>query len=210
MMDKLLLLAMAATLLAGCGKPREQLAAEALDLKDPDHRREGIIELSKHKWGLEGQYPKAYSYLAQDPDPLVRCAAIGALAKVGDPAYLSVFIKALGDPQTQVRAEAADAMNVVRGAEAVDPLCRVAKDDPEPMIRSRCARALRHYQHKEVLDVLLVCLADEDFGVRSAAHASLCELTGEDAAYDATQWKRLLAQKEDPFRKTPVKKSWWK
>jgi HEAT repeat protein len=210
MTNKLVLLAMAATMLSGCGKSREQLAADALNLNDADRRREAIVELSRHKWGLEGHFPKAYSYLAQDPVPLVRCAAIGALAKVGDPAYLPTLIKALDDPESKVRAEAADAMDAVRGPSAVEPLCRVAQNDPEPMVRARCARALRHYKDKRALEALIACLDDDNFGVRRAAHGSLCELTGEDAAYEAKDWSRLLAQKEDPFRPPTAKRSWWK
>jgi len=212
MTNKLVLLAIAAmALCGGCGKSREQLSADALDLKDADRRREGIVELSRHKWGLEGRYPQAYSYLAADPEPSVRCAAIGALAKVGDARYLPVLIKALDDPDSKVRTAAADAMDAAGGPNAIEPLCRAAGDDPEPMVRARCARDLRHYKQKRVLEALIACLDDEDFGVRSAARGSLCALTGEDAAYEADQWSRLLAQKQDPFRPPPpAKRPWWK
>ena len=187
---------------------RSQRAAKAFDLEDADRRREGIADLSSRKWGLQVPYLKAYSLLAQDPDdPTVRCAAINALGRAGDAKYLPVLVDALSDPVPMVRMDAAEALETVRGEEAVEPLGHHAswRNEPDPDVRVRCVRTLRHYRRRDVLDVLVACLWDKDFGVRHAARGALREMTGQDGDYDAGRWRGLLAGTEDMFGPPPEK-----
>ncbi|NLF29496.1 MAG: hypothetical protein GX591_01265, partial [Planctomycetes bacterium] len=80
-------------------------------------------------------------------------------------------------------------------------------------LRARCARALRHYRTRPVLETLVTALSDEAFAVRYEARRSLRELTGEDASYDVAAWRRTLNAKEDPFTAAAPATSdrpWWR
>lgn len=192
--------------------PRERIAM-AFDVDDPDRRREGIVALTEVRgWDAE-PYLEAYATLAGDPDPLVRGAAIGALARAGASDYLDVVIAALDDRHRRVRLDAAEALDRLHGDAAVGPLRRGATEAEDPDLRARCARALRHYRTRPVLDTLLAALGDEAFAVRYAARRSLRMLTGEDGAYSAAAWRRVLAAEEDPFARAETsepKRPWWR
>lgn len=217
-------------LLAGCGKrqddtsaaPAEMISAagksshrrlvdQAFDPNSADARREGIVELCQEDWALREPFLKGYAALARDSEPIVRSMAVSALGRAGDEAYLAVLLEALErDPVEYVRVDAAEALSSVRGDAAIGPLCRHARQDASIDVRLRCIRALAHYPRKDVLQTLLACLVDEEFGVRWTARQALCALTGRDAAYDVAGWSRCLAG-EDPFARpaAPARRSWW-
>ena len=187
--------------------------ADTIDMEDADRRREGVVALSRRKNGLEEPYLKAYALLAEDPDPSVRCAAINALGRAGKTEYVPVILTGLSDPVAMVRLDAAEALGRVPDERATGPLSLHSARDDDPHVRIRCIRALGHYKHKDVLNTLINCLSDEQFGPRLAAREVLREMTGLDGAYDVAQWHRLLAGKKDPFAPVPTqepKRSWWK
>ena len=184
------------------GSSAQEQIALAFDTEDADRRREGILALSERPGGLAEPYLKAYAVLAEDPDPLVRCTAIGALGRAGDATYLDVIVQALTDADLRVAN--------VHGPEAVKPLRKHAATDPEADIRARCVRALGGYRTKPVLDTLVAALDDEEYGVRYTARQTLAAMTGEDAAYDRRAWRRTLAAKDDPFAQPVLaQRRWW-
>ncbi|MFW6146226.1 MAG: HEAT repeat domain-containing protein [Planctomycetota bacterium] len=192
--------------------PRERIAM-AFDLEDPDLRRQGIAAMTEARgWDAE-PYLKAYATLAGDPDPLVRGAALGALGRAGASDYLDVVVGGLDDRHRRVRLDAAEALETLHGDAAVEPLRRCVTEAEDADLRARCARALRHYRTRPVLDTLVAALNDEAFAVRYEARCSLRAMTGEDAAYSASAWRRLLADRDDPFaaiEPADSDRSWWR
>ena len=188
-------------LMAAAGKQsRRQMVAEAFDPQDADARRLGIVELTEEDWALREPFLKGYAALAHDEEPIVRSMAVMALGSAGDATYLPVLLEALErDPVNYVRVDAAGALIVVQGDAAIEPLSRHAQQDASMDVRLRCIRALAHYHRPAVIQTLLTCLGDDEFGIRWTARQALCDMTGEDAEYDGAAWSRCLAAKSDPF-----------
>lgn len=218
--------ALAAAALAGCNQPNRltarqlaervarpdarKLVAQMFESSDPDLRRQAIEELSKHRYGRREPYLKAYALMAGDADnhPMVRRAALRALAKSQDGRYVEALAKSLKDPDKSVRVQAAAALDEMAGPAAVAPLAYAARNDAEPEVRAAAARALRHYRQKDVLDTLLDALDDPDFGVRFKASESLTALTGQSHGTEAAAWRNALAGAKDPFAAAP-RRPWW-
>ncbi|MFW6066561.1 MAG: HEAT repeat domain-containing protein, partial [Planctomycetota bacterium] len=174
------------------GPSASELVAMAFDADDSDRRREGVTLLSARDWGLEEPYLKGYAtLLASDTDPRVRSAAVRALGKADDKTYLPDVVKALDDPDQQVRRDAAASLCTLTGEEAVAPLCRHAEEDSSADVRAACAAALRHYPRPEVARTLINALDDSAFSVRYRAKRSLVEMTGRDLGYDADAWRQV-------------------
>lgn len=174
------------------GPSATELVAMAFDADDSDRRREGVTLLSDRSWGLEEPYIEGYATLLRtDTDPRVRSAAVRALGKAEDPAYLEDVINALDDPDEQVRRDAAAALDTLTGEEAVEPLRRRAENDESDDVRAACAKALRYYRRPEVVRTLIARLDDDAFCVRYCARRSLTELTGRDLGYDRDAWNEV-------------------
>ncbi len=193
------------------GGSRNDEIAQAFDTDDADKRRAGILALSRRRGGLEGAYLKAYALLAEDPDPLVRSAAISALGRAGDATYRPALVAGLADGSAIVRGDAAEALDRMPGDEAVEPLSQHAVDDPDTDVRVRCIRALRHYKRHSVLQTLILCIDRQQLAQQRAARDVLTEMTGEDFGYDSRLWAQRLLAKDDPFAPPPVPSlPWWR
>lgn len=191
-----------------------QAGREPADLleaaEDPDWRRQTIVRMSESPEGLEDRWLETYAALArQDPDPSVRCAAVRALARGGNPEYLPALIDALSDPSGQVRWDAAVALDRVRGERAVDPLRERAREDDSADVRAGCARALRHYPQRRVAETLARCLTDSAFKVRYCAHRSLVSLTGRDPGYELEDWQPVIRDENLDLRPPAPERPWW-
>jgi len=174
--------------------PKEQLAM-AFDSDDADHRREGVLMLSSHQWGLQEPYLKGYAMLLEsDEDPTVRAAAATALGRSKAPGYLETLAAALSDPVPAVQWDAAVALDSLYGQAAIAPLKAAAREDTSADVRAASAWALRHYQREDVADVLLACLSDESFAVQHQARMAMVELAGEDFGYDRAAWQNVRDQ----------------
>lgn len=172
-----------------------QLVEKALDPSDPDRRREGIVGLSQLKIADE-KILKVYAIVASNPkeEPSVRGVALGALGRAKYSKYLPEIVGCLEDPSTQVRWDAAVAMDSVIGEAAIEPLRKHAISDSAMDVRATCSHALRHYKRAEVVGTLGRCLRDREFTVRFQAHNSLVELAGEDLGYESEPWLGLAAK----------------
>lgn len=110
-----------------------------------------------------------------DEDPLVRAAALGALAQTGctdDAAGLAV--RALDDPSWEVRQAAATALAESNVPATVDPLI-TASTDPNLDVRKAAVKALmpRLADHPQVREALLRAQGDVDADVRAYARIAL-------------------------------------
>ncbi len=191
------------------GPPPAKMIAMAFDVEDPDKRREGILALSKRKWGLREPHLKGYArILRSDHDATVRCAAVRALGKAGNVKYLDEVIQTLDDDSAAVRWDAALALADVRGPSAEEPLIQCALNDLSPDVRSACAQTLSHYQSREVIQTLVKCMDDQSIPVQFSAHASLVEIVGIDMGMESRDWRAVV---EQPLFLTPREraKPWW-
>ena len=191
------------------GPSPDELVAMAFDTKDPDKRRQGIVALSKKKWGLREPHLKGYArILRNDHDATVRSAAVRALGKAGDVRYLDEVIRTLDDESATVRWDAALALAGVRGPSAEEPLIRGALKDSSADVRAACAQTLRHYRSREVVQTLVRCLDDKSVTVQFSAHASLVKLVGIDMGMRSRDWRAVA---EHPMFLTPSErtKPWW-
>ncbi|MFF7128390.1 fumarate reductase/succinate dehydrogenase flavoprotein subunit [Streptomyces sp. NPDC008240] len=116
----------------------------------------------------------ALDRLTEDADPLVRGAALGALATPGCPAPLAArAVAALSDPAWQVRAGAATALSVAPADSAVPALAK-AVADPNPDVRKAAVLALtRHNATEEARAALATATTDSDADVRAYAARGL-------------------------------------
>ncbi|QKT06300.1 fumarate reductase/succinate dehydrogenase flavoprotein subunit [Gordonia sp. X0973] len=107
--------------------------------------------------------------LAVDPDPLVRAAALAALAVVGNDADGALLRKALRDSAWQVRKGAATGLAVAVDDAGVEALTKAAAD-PHGDVRKAAVQTLRPYADRpEVAEVMVAARDDEDADVRAAA-----------------------------------------
>ncbi|MGV4983078.1 fumarate reductase/succinate dehydrogenase flavoprotein subunit [Streptomyces sp. NRAIS4] len=116
----------------------------------------------------------ALDRLTEDTDPLVRGAALAALAGTGCRAPLAArAVAALSDPAWQVRSGAATALSAVPSETAVPALAK-ALADPNADVRKAAVLALtRHRTTAEARAALATATADSDADVRAYAARGL-------------------------------------
>lgn len=114
--------------------------------------------------------PEALEPLVQDPDILVRAAALAALATAGCPApYAVAAVTALAGPSWQVRAGAATALGAADPEVAVPALAK-AVGDPNADVRKQAVLALlKHSAREDARAALATAVTDPDADVRAYA-----------------------------------------
>ncbi|MBW5254912.1 HEAT repeat domain-containing protein, partial [Streptomyces sp. P01-B04] len=135
-----------------------------------DSAREVRVAVAKGLAAVRSPAPGPLGPLLDDPDALVRAAALAALAGTGcPPAYAARAVAALADPAWQVRAGAATALSSADPERAVPPLTG-ALDDPNADVRKAAVLALlRHPGHAAAREALAGAVADRDADVRAYA-----------------------------------------
>ncbi|GAA4232798.1 fumarate reductase/succinate dehydrogenase flavoprotein subunit [Actinomadura meridiana] len=116
--------------------------------------------------------------LADDPDDLVRAAALASFAGIGCPAPLDATAAgALGDPSWEVRVGAARALAAASAPSAVGPLVK-ALDDLNLDVRKAAVIALGRWADTETdaAEALRRASSDVDADVRAYARRSLVSL----------------------------------
>lgn len=111
--------------------------------------------------------PQLEQLSAADSSPTVRLAALRAL--VTAPAAL----KALGDTEWIIRAEAAAILGRLRHAAAADALTGLADFDPQWQVREQAVEALGSLQHKPAVAAIGRCLAAPVSNLRKTAVLAL-------------------------------------
>ena len=182
------------------GPSRVKLIARALDDKDIDLRREAVVEMTRRYWGRDELSLRSYALVAGSTlyDPTIRSVALRALAKGRQAAtgHVDKILMALADESTDVRWDAAVALDRVTSEEAINPLrTRAApKGEASVDVRTAAARALRHYRKTDAAAALVLCLDDPNYAVRRAAHESLVEIAGRDLGPDPEHWIPLTKE----------------
>lgn len=220
-------------------RPPGQELFRALQQDDADRRREAVCALARSPAVAQRWAVQAFGTIARtDPDPQVRCAAIQALGRSGDPLAVEPLLMILNSrqhdgavaypPTDEVRWDATAVLCQLCGwglvpdqhrQQAKQTLMRLLSQDPNRHVRLEAARGLRYFQEDpKVLQSLIEALKDRDFGVCYEAEASLGSLTGRRFNYDAQAWQGWLERTDDPFSaagQAPAsaqsqRLSWWK
>jgi len=147
-------------------------------------------------------------YLVNDEDPIIRAVCARALGNHGGPEHAPLLADALDDESTQVRIEAARALQRIHDPTTIDPLIehlfppeelRGIAGEPDPDVRLEVARALGQYENFTVVQALIGALEDPDLSVNRAALWSLETLTGQNFDLDTGAWLTWLEETDEPF-----------
>jgi len=135
----------------------------------------------------------------QDKDWGFGHIAAQSLGKIGDHRAIGPLIAALQDPFTNLRIDAAEALEKVdpgwRGTDLARnavPKAMSALNDPAAKVRSAAASALGYLRDPRAIEVLLGGLRDEDADVRTYCANALAQMK----AARAVQPLKDLAEKD--------------
>ncbi|MFF3648064.1 fumarate reductase/succinate dehydrogenase flavoprotein subunit [Streptomyces sp. NPDC002181] len=135
-----------------------------------DPAREVRVAVAKGLAAVHSPAPAPLDPLLRDPDPLVRAAALAALAATGCPEpYAATAVAALADPAWQVRAGAATALAAADPATAVDALASALKDDNADVRKAAVLSLRTHRPHPQARTALATATSDPDADVRAYA-----------------------------------------
>ena len=171
-----------------------QAARWALDQHDPDRRREGLVLLSTATFGGAEVYVNLYrDYVENESDPLVKSAAIAALARHGMPADALLIApwtsKSVTDSVT-IRWAAVQGLQRLHNPDVVGVLRDVAINEQEQSeVRSAACVAMGQYKEDRVIQALIVSLDAPELSVNVDAAESLALLTGQAFGLDGQAWK---------------------
>ncbi|MET9962061.1 fumarate reductase/succinate dehydrogenase flavoprotein subunit [Streptomyces sp. NPDC006326] len=145
-------------------------AVEALAAAAADPAREVRVTVARGLAAVHSPSPAPLDPLLSDADPLVRGAALAALAATGCPdGYTARAVAALADPAWQVRAGAATALRAAAPEEAATALAEALKD-PNADVRKAAVLSLRaHRTTPEARTALATATSDPDADVRAYA-----------------------------------------
>jgi hypothetical protein len=169
--------------------PRE--AAEMmLNPHDPDDRREGTLLIANAPFGGNPPYVRTYrDYVEHERDPLVKAAAIRALAKHGTVEDAPLIAEQLSHENVQVRWEAAKGLQRIHNPQVVPALLESLRSPTEDEdVRIAIARALGQYPEDRVFQGLVAALDARELAVNAAAEGSLRTLTGQSYGLDPSAW----------------------
>lgn len=183
-----------------------EAARWAADPNDRENARRGTILLANAPWGGTEAYVKMYRLYAEDAlDPLVRAAALQALARHGDPGDARLVAKSLTSPFRQVRLAAAKALQRLHDTEVADLLWpRLVDPEEDSDVRTEIAIALGQYPTPAVFNALVAALSQRELAVNTASIDSLRSITGKDFGIDEDQWLVHMASAPQPLLTEPI------
>ncbi|MET9468794.1 fumarate reductase/succinate dehydrogenase flavoprotein subunit [Streptomyces sp. NPDC006544] len=145
-------------------------AVPALAEAAADPAREVRVAVARGLAAVHAPAPEPLDPLLDDPDLLVRAAALGALAATGcPPAYAARAAAALTDPAWQVRAGAATALRAALPAGAVPALAETLADPNADVRKAAVLSLLAHRSVPEARTALAVATTDPDADIRAYA-----------------------------------------
>ncbi|WP_184930395.1 fumarate reductase/succinate dehydrogenase flavoprotein subunit [Streptomyces nymphaeiformis] len=145
-------------------------AVAELAVAAADPAREVRVAVARGLAAVSAPAPATLDGLMDDPDPLVRGAALGALAATGCPRpYAARATAALTDPAWQVRAGAASALRAAPAAEAVTALARALTDPNADVRKAAVLSLLEHRTDPGARTALATATRDPDADVRAYA-----------------------------------------
>jgi hypothetical protein len=167
-----------------------QAAEMMLNPHDPDERREGTLLIANAPFGGNPPYVRTYrDYVEHERDPLVKAAAIRALAKHGTVEDAPLIAEQLSNENVQVRWEAAKGLQRIHNPQVVPALLESLRDAAEDEdVRIAVARALGQYPGDRVFQGLVAALDARELAVNVAAEGSLHTLTGQSHGLDPSAW----------------------
>ncbi len=135
-----------------------------------------------------------------DADPVIRLAALEAVADTSHQARLAVLNAALDDPVAQIRIAAVEALGAAMSPLAVNSI-EPYLFDREREVRIAAIEALARLQQEQAVHLLAGLLSEQDIVVRRHAVNAMGEIGGENAIsyllqahYDPDQTIRANAQ----------------
>jgi len=184
-----------------------QAARWALDQHDPDRRREGLVLLSTATFGGAEVYVSLYrDYVENDPNPLVKAAAIAALARHGKPSdavLIAPWAKRSVTGSVTVRWAAVQGLQRLHQRDVVPILVDAALDfEEQSEVRSAACVAMGQYPEDRVAQALIAVLDARELAINADAAESLHMLTGKDFGMDISAWRNWYAaarKKGDSF-----------
>ncbi|MGW7052672.1 fumarate reductase/succinate dehydrogenase flavoprotein subunit [Streptomyces sp. NPDC054887] len=142
-----------------------ELAAAAAD-----PAREVRVAVARGLAAVHSPDPGPLAPLLDDADPLVRAAALAALAATGcPPPYAARAAAALDDPAWQVRAGAATALRAAPPARAVPALSQSLTDPNADVRKAAVLSLLLHHAEPGARAALAAAASDPDADVRAYA-----------------------------------------
>jgi hypothetical protein len=168
---------------------------EQLGSKDPHERVRGARALEA--LGSKASAPLLAAALGREPEPEVKAALLGALARFKEPFAAELADRELRDPRPQVRVAALDALAAVAADAAEERLARALRDE-SPLVRRRAALLLAFARGPGAEDALQGALADPDRGVARAAAAAL---SGRPSARAQNALARALEHEDGSVRR---------
>jgi hypothetical protein len=159
---KVLVFILLAVFIAGCSGVKPDIRSS-----DPDERRTGIWELSPEPTGDDLE---VVIRLLNDPDDLVRDAAITYLAKMGKGRFLPEVRVRLQDVSPIVRGTACRLVGELRDSESVGTLIKLLREDQEIVVRREALKSLSVFLNKEeALQGMKFAQSDKDPSIRALA-----------------------------------------
>ncbi|MFJ3880090.1 fumarate reductase/succinate dehydrogenase flavoprotein subunit [Streptomyces sp. NPDC090077] len=145
-------------------------AAAELAAAAADPAREVRVAVARGLAAVRDPAPEPLGPLLDDADPLVRGAALAALAATGcPPGYAARAAAALGDPAWQVRAGAATALRAAAPVRAVPALAEALADGNADVRKAAVLSLLRHGAAPGARAALASAASDPDADVRAYA-----------------------------------------
>jgi hypothetical protein len=180
-----------------------EAARWAVDNTNPEAQRKGVMLLGTASFGGDPVYVELYkTYIELNTDPLVKAAAVQALARHGRPDDAPLIARQLDSPFTQVRLAAARGLQRVHNPAVADLMWKqLVNPDEDADVRVELAIALGQYPRDDVFQALCTALDQRELAVNLAAADSLRLLTTEDFGLDRRMWLGWYRTRTSPFRR---------
>lgn len=177
-----------------------QNAAAAVDYRPQfEEQRQQLQSLAASLASLQVAPPSpAAAPAVAAPQPPVADGNVAAL-----PDALAAAVKKLGDADAAVRFEAVDTLVASKNA-AVQAYLLAMVRDADVYVRRLTVDGLRDFKHADVVEALIVALADSEPTVAETAWGSLKKLTGQKIPFDAS-----APNKEARLRGQQRWQEWW-